>query len=250
MFCYDENRQCFRAFEHMYGEDYFGEQPRISLVGAGGKTTTLFRLRDYFRRCGRPVAMTTTTKMFREDKPWFLICPSRSDVEKILRLYGQVYFAGEDAVSKKVCAPPSDMIKYIYSDGIPVIAEADGAKGMCVKAPAAHEPVLLEDTTHLISLYGMSAVGRKISEAGFRVEQITAVLNKKADELLTEADIVALALSAEGGRKGQKDAKYIIVLNQADTRRRLEQSLVVKKMIEEKGSFDVLITGRGILCEY
>lgn len=41
----------------------------ISLIGAGGKTTTMFRLAQELRDEGRKVLVTTTTKIFKPNKP-------------------------------------------------------------------------------------------------------------------------------------------------------------------------------------
>ena len=40
-----------------------------------------------------------------------------------------------------------------------MLIEADGAKCLPLKVPAEHEPVILPETTHVLSLYGMDAVG-------------------------------------------------------------------------------------------
>src|SRR2546428_1630669 len=41
----------------------------VSLIGAGGKTTTLFRLAKELRDEGGKVLVTTTTKIFKPTKP-------------------------------------------------------------------------------------------------------------------------------------------------------------------------------------
>lgn len=42
----------------------------ISVVGAGGKTSTLFWLARLFQLSGRRVVITTTTHMFLPDQRW------------------------------------------------------------------------------------------------------------------------------------------------------------------------------------
>lgn len=246
MFCLDEKKDCFQALEDVVGKDFFGQAPRISLVGGGGKTTTLFRLRDYFRRMGRSVIMTTTTKMRREERPWFLLDPDQSSCVKSLSLYGQVFAARKDVNSGKVCAPSMSLLGQLYLLGLPVIAEADGAKERPVKAPAAHEPVLLPDTTHLIAVYGLSALGRPLREAGFRLEEMCRILHKERDDVLEAEDIARLALSEAGGSKGLTEGmKFGVVLNQTDTRRQVEAALQIRRLIEERKDCFVWITGRG-----
>ena len=45
---------------------------------------------------------------------------------------------------------------------IPVLIEADGAKRRPLKVPAEHEPVIPEMTTHVLSVYGLDSIGKKI----------------------------------------------------------------------------------------
>src|ERR1043166_7206335 len=48
-----------------------GVQPGevVSLIGAGGKTTTLYRLASELREDGKKILLTTTTKIFKPTKP-------------------------------------------------------------------------------------------------------------------------------------------------------------------------------------
>lgn len=81
-----------------------GQRPVVSVVGAGGKTTTLHRLADEYVRSGVPVLVTTTTHIMKEDREWFLSGFSEEKVEEQLQKSGQVW-VGEPAYSSGFFRP-------------------------------------------------------------------------------------------------------------------------------------------------
>lgn len=270
MFCYNERNGSFQAFETIYGRDFFGDCPRISLVGAGGKTTTLFRLRDMFRRMDRPVVMTTTTKMYREKEPWCVVPGDARECERAIRLYGQVLTGSSfipatnnvtnDAgflhtdertepplTRQKLCAAPERTFRALEGMGYPMIIEADGAKGCLIKAPGDHEPAVPPCTTHLLAVYGLAALGKPVADVGFRVGLILDVIKKNAADAVRESDIADLAVSDRGGRKGANpDMRFGVILNQADSPLLIRSALDIKRQIQQRVKCDVWITGRGI----
>ena len=87
---WENGRLCARPslLDSLADLDRVGEV--ISVVGAGGKTTTIRRLAEEAVKQKRTVAVTTTTKMKKE--PQFVLT---ADVEKIQRKWeeeGQVWF--------------------------------------------------------------------------------------------------------------------------------------------------------------
>ena len=56
---------------------------RLCAAGAGGKTTLLKRLAAEYKERGIPVAVTTTTRMYAEEDPRFLLEPSPVKMEEI-----------------------------------------------------------------------------------------------------------------------------------------------------------------------
>ena len=58
---------------------------RLCAAGAGGKTTLLKRLAAEYKERGIPVAVITTTRMYAEEDPRFLLEPSPVKMEEILK---------------------------------------------------------------------------------------------------------------------------------------------------------------------
>ena len=124
-----------------------------------------------------------------------------------------------------------------------MLIEADGAKRMPLKVPADHEPVILPQTTHVLSVYGLDAVGRPLEEVCFRQKEAEALLEKKGTEQVTPGDIAFLAVSEQGGRKGcPSKASYTVILNKADTPDRRETALAICGLLKVKGVDRVLVT--------
>lgn len=232
----------------------------VSAVGSGGKTTTLHRIADEFVRQGQQVIVTTTTRILEETVPYFLKADpadlTKADpvrLEKAVREFscrlkenlngfGQVW-TGMTVLDGKLCSLPDMLLEQVWKLDVPVLIEADGARKMPLKVPAGHEPVIHPRTTHVLSVYGLDAVGERLGDVCFRKELAEKILKKGKDERVTPMDIASLASSPAAGRKGCPDhAVYTVILNKADSSRRREDALDICRMLREKGIGRVLIS--------
>lgn len=216
--------------------------PIVSVTGGGGKTSTIRCLAKEYVKLREPVAVMTTTHMMAEERPWFLLEPSVERMRFILERYGQVW-VGTPARGGKMKSVPEEFLEEIWNLQIPVLIEADGAKRLPVKAPADYEPVVPPGTTHLLSVYGLDALGRRIRDICFRPERVAEILKKDMEELITPEDIAELAASGKGGRKGcPKEADYMVVLNKADDAADRITALEICRRLEKKGITRILVT--------
>ncbi|RGT72137.1 putative selenium-dependent hydroxylase accessory protein YqeC [Ruminococcus sp. AF18-22] len=222
------------------------DAPVISVVGAGGKTTTIWRMAEEFVKRNKPVIVTTTTHMKKEAFPWFLCEPSVGEMERLLEAYKKVC-VGAPAENGKIQAVSKEFLGEILKRGQPVLIEADGAKHMPVKIPAEHEPVILPQSTHVFAVYGMDAVGSTIEEACFRKEKAEILLRKSGKEKITAQDIAMLASSEYGGRKNcPPDTGYWVILNKAESASRLAAAEEICWILQREGIKNVLVTGEGV----
>lgn len=218
------------------------KNPILSVVGAGGKTTTIAALAGEYRKRHVPVLVTTTTHMKIEEAPWFVLEPSMEKVRKVLDLEGMAWVGIPDK-DGKMKAPSGQFLEHLIQLGVPVLIEADGSKRLPLKAPAAYEPVLLKETTHVLSLYGLDAVGKTIEEVCFRPTAAAGLLGKSLTEKVSPGDILDLALDAKGGKKGiLPTMKYILILNKADTREREHFAAKICGRAAMQGISDILVT--------
>lgn len=232
----------------------------VSAVGAGGKTTTLHSLAGELVQQGQRVIVTTTTHIVEEDEPYFFKAAADGDslterskmqadgqvfldqVRDKLDRFGQVW-TGMPAPGRKLGCLPEMFLEQIWKMGIPVLIEADGARRLPLKVPAGHEPVIHPRTTHVLSVYGLDAVGASLKDVCFREELAEKFLNKSGTESVTAEDIALLAASEEAGRKGcPEHAAYTVVLNKADTDKRREDALAICRELQNRGCGRVIIT--------
>ena len=233
IYIYNEDRLCetdsLRQALKLETEGIRGQRPVVSAVGAGGKTTTLHRLADEYVRAGIPVIVTTTTHIMKEDREWFLSGLLEEKIRKQLQKAGQVWI-GAPAPGGKLARLSDHEIEKLLRWEVPLLI---------------HEPVILPETTHVLSVYGLDSVGKRIEETVFRPELAEKLLNKKRTECVTAEDIAVLAAARSAGRKGcPGSAVYTVVLNKADDKRRIDTALEICRELRKRGIRQVIVTGQ------
>ena len=208
----------------------------ISLVGGGGKTTLMYNLAAHCARKGwRVLAATTTHIMQPPGGVW-----AQTDAE-LFRLWkcGSYAVAGTAAHGGKLTAPPQAQLERWMTLADIVLIEADGAKRMPCKAPAAHEPVLLPQCDTVLAVAGLSALRHPLREVCFRAELAAELLCVPQDAQLTPELLANLLASEAGGRKAVGDRSFYVVLNQVDTKEQAalarQVADILKKFGEERG---------------
>lgn len=198
----------------------------ISLVGGGGKTTLMYNLAAHCARKGwRVLAATTTHIMQPPGGVW-----AQTDAE-LFRLWkcGSYAVAGTAAHGGKLTAPPQAQLERWMTLADIVLIEADGAKRMPCKAPAAHEPVLLPQCDTVLAVAGLSALRHPLREVCFRAELVAELLCVPQDAQLTPELLANLLASEAGGRKAVGDRSFYVVLNQVDTK---EQAALARQVAD------------------
>lgn len=146
----------------------------VAFVGAGGKTSALFRLAHELRADGWRVIGTTTTRLARHE---ILNVPcsiavgggtSPATVRASLDEHGFVFlYSSEDLKRDKIIglAPEtlSNLVDAVNSDVL--LIEADGSRRLPLKAPRGNEPVLPADVSLVVPVAGIDALGQPLDEA-------------------------------------------------------------------------------------
>lgn len=156
----------------------------ISVIGAGGKTSLLHKMSDYYLEKKETVLLTTTTHMMLE-KDTDISCDIFSIIE---RLKNDKYcMAGKicDGSNKKIQALPLEILKGIMPYANNILIEADGAKHYSLKYPLESEPVIFEFTTDVYLVLGLWDIGKYCKDVIFRFEDMSFELGTKADEKVT-----------------------------------------------------------------
>ncbi|MGF1698758.1 putative selenium-dependent hydroxylase accessory protein YqeC [Photobacterium makurazakiensis] len=164
----------------------------ISLVGAGGKTTTAYWLADLFKRWGHRVCVTTTTKMYLpesnhvdyivqydylndinrhfyapiNDKEHHQYLPDNDfyfSEPSITFCYQSLIKSRNDKNKIKVSGLTINEIEILKNTGhfTVFIIESDGARSLPIKAPFGHEPCIPNCTDMVIGLTGAEAINKQ-----------------------------------------------------------------------------------------
>lgn len=190
-----------------------GKRELVGIVGAGGKSTLLLGLGRELASAGESVVMTTTTKMGADQLPsWAVSCRTAGEAAEALGS-GRPVFLLEDVDTSKIVGASADLVDQVFAqmDVGYVLAEADGAAGRWVKAPAEHEPVIPATTTLVIVVVGLRAVGSPIGEVSHRPQRVAALLGCDVDHVLEPADLAAVVAHSKGGMWHVPETARVVV---------------------------------------
>ncbi|HYB75248.1 MAG TPA: selenium cofactor biosynthesis protein YqeC [Candidatus Sulfotelmatobacter sp.] len=145
----------------------------VSFIGAGGKTTAMYRLAAELAARGLKVIVTTTTKIFPPDVPDVaLILEGEGGggaVARVAKALGRtpiVAVAARALADGKLEGLSAEAVAALRE--LPAVAavlvEADGSARKPFKAPAPHEPVIPAATTLVVAVVGADALGRPLAE--------------------------------------------------------------------------------------
>jgi probable selenium-dependent hydroxylase accessory protein YqeC len=222
------------------------EREMISLVGAGGKTTLMFRLaRELFLE-GKKVVTTTTTKILEPASGETAFLYLHRDEDRLkefilqrLNQYHHVTIARERLESGKLEGVSSNLANDLWRscEIDTIIIEADGAAGRSIKAPREKEPVIPSNTTLVVALLGVDGVGMELNaENVFQPERVSKMTGIPLGEKITEKAMAILMTHPEGICKGTpSSSKVIAFLNKVDIPDgRVKGKGVAEKILERK----------------
>ncbi|MGB4660161.1 MAG: selenium cofactor biosynthesis protein YqeC [Mobilitalea sp.] len=221
--------------------------PIISVVGAGGKTSTIERLAQEYEMLGKKVMVTTTTKMFRPLHWYWYGGESMKAVDKHLE-NNTVLWIGLPFGEDKIMSPKISFLKQLMQKNMPLLIEADGAKRLPFKVPNDIEPVIIEGTQYVVAILGMDALGRQLKEVCFRYDLAAIFLHKEEDELITIEDYIEVITSNRALRKGvTEEMKYLVILNKVEGQEKEEQAKLIRNLLKQKGIEQVFLTSYGAI---
>lgn len=231
-----------------------------SLIGAGGKTSLMFRLARELASAGKRVLTTTTTRIYRpraEQCRTVFCSHSPAELLRAGRLLAGctrhcTLVGGYLQEEGKLEGIEPQVVDELWGAGIFdwVLVEADGAKGRPLKAHAEHEPVLPETSTDVIAVLGLDGLGRALDESvAHRPETFSRVTGLAPGARVT-AEALARVLTSERGlfRSAPAGSSKAVYLNQAEGRRQQDAAELLRDL-EASGLFDRIAAGSLQSCE-
>jgi molybdenum cofactor cytidylyltransferase len=225
----------------------------VSLVGAGGKTTAMYRLGTELAEQGWRV-VTTTTTMIRPPSPLqtgALIVeddPARAAqaAEQALRSEHLITLAARRlATEDKLKGIDPRLVAVLARLADAVVVEADGARGMSLKAPAAHEPVVPAETTLFVPVVGGDAIGCRLGpETVHRPELVARLTGLKPGDVLGPSAIADLLVHPQGALKGAPaHARVVPLINKVHDRSTLDAARQIAARIRGHALLDRVLIG-------
>lgn len=209
----------------------------ISIIGSGGKTTVMLEIANNLKQNGKKVAITTTTKIFREMNHECIDFVCDKIEEKYLKelfLSNNVIVFGEN-YNEKLTKPSNEFFKYVLNYCDYLIIEADGSRQKPIKITKENEPIIIDKTDEVIAVFGLSAIGKNAKN----------VCHRYCEDKIVDIDFFCNIIKAN--IKDIDKNKLKIILNQADT----ENEISVAKDVIKKLNFDnIKIAKKGIECEF
>lgn len=183
----------------------------ICVVGSGGKTSLLYYLAKCYQKQGKSVLFTTTTKMYLPKEYAVLSCDAL-EIKQKLEQWGFVV-AGVACGDGKMAGLP----KHIWETAFPmvdiVLVEADGAKRLPLKLPNDTEPVIPKACDFLVTVVGLSCLGKKLSMVCHRWQR-AGVLGYDANTIVMEKEMANILQM--GYQTYWKQYNGCVFANQAD----------------------------------
>ena len=206
--------------------------PITAFVGGGGKTSSMLTMGTELAQRGKRTVMTTTTRImpFRETLPKNLTCVGRP---------------AEHGKLQAVEHP--DVLRQQYDF---VLIEADGSRGLPIKAPAAYEPVLTAQTGLVIAVMGLTGIGRPIAQVCHRPERVCEVLSMTPEQCITPEAAATLLWHESGLRKEVHERRFAVILNQADGAKEKEAGVRIAACLPDAISCILTTYREDTTCEY
>lgn len=198
----------------------------VSFVGAGGKTSALFRLAGELIAQGWRVISTTTTRIAQDE---LRLAPQQvgfghgmqlpdtlpAQVEQHRHIF---VFSKIEADGKVRGVRPAwldtHLARAAYLDAL--LVEADGSRRLPMKAPLPHEPAIPASSTVVIPVMGLDALGLPLDEKHiYGAEIIHNATGHPAGRPVTTRLMAAVLMSPQLGLKNiPRQARVIPLLNQ------------------------------------
>jgi len=161
-----------------------------ALIGSGGKTSLLYTLAGELSKKGSVIVATSTHIRIPEQFP---LATTAQELAQALQ-EASIVCVGKPVENGKLTAPdfPGWETAADY-----VLLEADGSRGMPLKAHAAYEPVIPEGCKNIICVVGASGFDKPIAQVVHRPEIFASLAEVEGTQTTASPQMVAQVIEKE-----------------------------------------------------
>lgn len=173
----------------------------VSLIGAGGKTSLMFRLAEEGRALGLKVLVTTSTRILvPEPAQYDLLDVSGALFSDQEMTEPGIYVGGlPDTTPGKLIGVREDLLSWQRKQFDLLLIEADGAARKPLKGWRSNEPVIPGITTMTIGILDIQTIGRIISDATVhRLDIFSELTGALPGEAVSIGHLLRLIIADEG----------------------------------------------------
>jgi probable selenium-dependent hydroxylase accessory protein YqeC len=222
----------------------------ICVSGAGGKSSFLNLMACSY---GGQAILTTTTHLGKEQSSLaetHVILEPDDQVSKMLLNAGKsvLVTAGKNHEGRW-CALTDQQLEDLHylcrSTNRLLIVEADGSRGLPIKAPAQQEPVIPAFADMWVYVLGLSAIGKPLNDQiAHRPELIAQITNTGLGETIVLKTLIELFISLRAGLKAAPPgSKRIAILNQLDVCQISESTIIEEAKALTDAGYDYIWVG-------
>lgn len=223
-----------------------GPREVVAFVGAGGKTTAMFRLARELRAHGAAVVVTTTTRILLPPPEPGLETVVEDDGARLLAAVAEVLERGHLPVAGRGLTTEGKLVG-VSPDGAGALAalahvthvlvEADGAARRPFTAPREDEPAIPPDATLVVPVVGADALGRAVEDVAHRPERVMALTGLARRDALDARAIARVLLGPDGSTRGAPaGARVVPCVNKADTEEALSAAREIAGALRSHGA--------------
>ena len=207
----------------------------IAIIGAGGKTTALWRLAEERRTAGALVTTSTHILQPSADACDTFCSPESWDALRTACTPGRVTCAAYPDENGQCTGLPPDLFSAALANGLPILYEADDTARQPAGLHPAGSPVLYPGTDTVLILAGLRALGRPVCEVCHRYT-LSAHMAADPQRPFDTGDLLE-TIQDSIRACGMPPARIRILVNQADTPRRFSAAAPVLRQLRDAGYF-------------
>jgi probable selenium-dependent hydroxylase accessory protein YqeC len=219
----------------------------ISFVGAGGKTTMMFKLAEELRHSNK-VLVTTTTKIYLpSEEKYDFICTDKEMLGSYINMKENgIYILGLGVNEEnKILGLSEKQLDELVPHFDYILIEADGSKEKPLKGWNEFEPVMYGKTTKTVGIMDIQSLGMVINEDKVHRSKIFCDLTgaKEGDTVSVE-HLLSIVMHPQGLFKSAQGKKILYVNKVEDSKELiLAKSLVTELSFNNHGLADETIVG-------
>ncbi|MES3517417.1 MAG: selenium cofactor biosynthesis protein YqeC [Natronomonas sp.] len=217
----------------------------VTVVGAGGKKSTLYALGAALDRA--IITASVRIPLFDGHVEELLVTETPVEAMAGNDRWPLGLVPGEDGDRARYLGYEPEIVDAIgAATDVPVLVKGDGARTRLLKAPAENEPKIPASSSTVVPVASVQAVGKPLTEEFVhRPERVTAVTGRTAGETIQPSDVVSVLRDSDGGlRDVPEDARVVALLNMVDDEALAETARDIATEVIEDPQIDRVVLSR------